>query len=206
MVKRILSIALILFFLLAEYVFSDQLLVLHPYGLYGFEIAFALLGCFLFRADSKISIRFDRKLVVQASVFLVSGLLVYFGSTLFGFSNPIDGHDQLMLVLLLVYAPIVEEILFRLAIWGAVKRIYDRSWLKIGVTAALFSFAHFYSYFYIEDAYKPFVIYQTAYTFGLAVFLGRAREKTGSVLYSILFHFLFNLGFTIAGLMAISKG
>ena len=96
---------------------------------------------------------------------------------------------QIMIVLLaVVIAPLVEEMLFRGLFQTMIRSHTGRPWLSVAVTSLLFAGVH-------QNAeHWPAL-------FVLALGLGYAYEKSGSLLQPIFMHALFN-GVTIASALA----
>jgi membrane protease YdiL (CAAX protease family) len=87
--------------------------------------------------------------------------------------------EVLLVVLAVVIAPVMEEMLFRGLFQTTIRSYTGRPWLAIGLTSILFALIH-------EDpSHWPSL-------FALALGLGYAYEKSGSLLRSIFMHALFN--------------
>ncbi len=131
---------------------------------------------------------------------IVLGMIVltaYIGKALFGEQFEIPRHvglelitepgalplQILIIVLAVVIAPLVEEMLFRGVLQTALRSYTGRPWLSIAITAALFARIH------TDAPHWPAL-------FVLAMGLGYAYEKSGSLLRPIFMHALFN-GITI---------
>jgi membrane protease YdiL (CAAX protease family) len=93
----------------------------------------------------------------------------------------------LIVVLAVVIAPAVEEMLFRGLIQTTLRSYSGRPWLAIAVTAALFASVH------ANGTHLPAL-------FILALGLGYAYEKSGSLFRSIFMHGLFNAITIVAAL------
>ncbi len=88
--------------------------------------------------------------------------------------------DQLFLfVAIVIVAPFIEELLFRGYLYDQIRKRYA-SWVAIVVTGGLFSIAHF----------TPVTLLPI---FILGVFMGMLRERSGSVVPSMVFHSANNL-------------
>ncbi len=114
-----------------------------------------------------------------------------------GFVTPfkfISGYEYK----LIIFAPIIEELLFR----GAFHRVYrsltqNRTHI-VFFSGLIFSVSHAYSLLHTPDMYRPFLIFQVAYTFILGALLGFLYEKYKNILLPIFIHFIFNLIFLLA--------
>jgi membrane protease YdiL (CAAX protease family) len=168
------------------------------YYSYLFEIVFIVVTASLLKLRAptfKVPSLFD------LASFL--GLLTL-GFTTFKFANhfeimiPFDFNLKLNVFLLLVVAPILEELVFRYALWEALQRVSKKWWVTLLGTSFLFSAAHFTSFWAVPALFKSFVIYQTCYTAVLGVIAGLPKLKRQDLSTSIFLHFCFNLGFLIA--------
>jgi len=183
----------ILLFVLVEYVFSASF---SPWTLYGFEVFFVGLSILCFRG---LTLKFtvSRTTALSGVVALGFGFLVFFFAKMSGILVPINVHDGLTTILLLVYAPIFEELIFRFGVWKASKSLIGNDMAGFVTSSVLFSFSHFYSYFFVSADFRPFILYQTVYTLILAIFLGGMLIRTRSLGVTVGLHFLFNFGFFI---------
>ena len=125
-------------------------------------------------------------------------LTVYLGKALVGEQFEIPPHVGLELItepgalplqiliaiLAIVIAPLVEEMLFRGLIQTTLRSYSGRPWLSIAFTAAMFASVH------TNGTHWPAL-------FVLAMGLGYAYERSGSLFRPIFMHALFN-GITIA--------
>jgi membrane protease YdiL (CAAX protease family) len=103
-------------------------------------------------------------------------------------------HYEIKLVLA---APIIEELLFRGAITGLIRKHVNRNKLLL-ISAALFSFSHFYSFFITPVEFHSFILLQTGYTFILGYILAKDFEEHLNFARVILMHFIFNALFLVA--------
>lgn len=131
-------------------------------------------------------------------------LTIEIGTALYGKQFQIPQHMELELItestslplqiliffLAVVIAPIVEEMLFRGLIQTTLRSYFRRPWLVIALTSALFASVH------ANGTHQPAL-------FALAMGLGYAYEKSGSLFRPIFMHALFN-GITIAAALAES--
>jgi membrane protease YdiL (CAAX protease family) len=128
-------------------------------------------------------------------------LTLYIGRLYYGPDWTIQKHEGLeiltqypdwtmrviLIVLTIVLAPIVEETLFRGLFQTMLRNYFKSPWASIIVTSLLFAYVH------QIWAHLPAL-------FILAVALGYAYEKSGSLLQSIFMHALFN-GTSLIGTM-----
>ena len=84
-----------------------------------------------------------------------------------------------IVVLAVIVAPVVEELLFRGLLQTAIRSITERPWLAVCLTSVLFATVH------PNPEHWPVL-------FVLAVGMGYAYEKSGSLWRPIFIHALFN--------------
>jgi membrane protease YdiL (CAAX protease family) len=101
---------------------------------------------------------------------------------------------------LLLVAPILEELIFRFALWEAVSDFIKNEELQVWISSLFFSLGHLVAMYMLSPDFRPFVLYQSMYVIILGFGVSQMRIKTGGVLGSILIHFLFNLGFYLGSL------
>lgn len=170
------------------------------YYSYFFEVIFVLVTYLIWRKNIRIWKKIDLSDFIFSCIALASGFLIYKMASPIGLIVPFDFQSKLTLFFLLIVAPLLEEFLFRMALWESLKIIYNKKWFLIGTTTILFSIGHLLSYWFVPSEFKTFVVYQSIYVIFLAIALGWQRSKTNSLSVPILIHFMFNLGFALASL------
>jgi membrane protease YdiL (CAAX protease family) len=145
-------------------------------------------------------------LAVWPLVLAMIVIVMTVGKMLRGPSYEIPQHEELellttstrlslrilVIILAVVVAPLVEEMLFRGLLQTTIRSYLRRPWPSIAVTAALFAVVH------QNPEHWPAL-------FVLALGLGYAYEKSGSLWQPIFMHALFN-GLTIASVLAEPPG
>jgi membrane protease YdiL (CAAX protease family) len=104
----------------------------------------------------------------------------------------------LIIVLAVGVAPLVEETLFRGLIQTVLRSHFGGPWPAIFTTAALFAFFH-------VDFQNPATVTHVPPLFALAVGLGYAYEKSGSLFRSIFMHAMFNAVSILAALSQTAR-
>lgn len=189
---KVISVALFLFYYIGHYLTAYVFSHYHVYLSYYFDVIFFLITFFIFKKDFKFKgIRFDKLFYLS---FLISGILLAILATSLEINIYFNLKSVEILIFLLIVAPILEELVFRFALWAPIETITHNRVYTLFITSFLFSASHFMAYFLVTDLYRPFVIYQTIYTFILGIGLGVARKKSG-LINPIIYHFLFNFGF-----------
>ncbi|MEZ4872732.1 MAG: CPBP family glutamic-type intramembrane protease [Bdellovibrionales bacterium] len=166
------------------------------YWSYIAEILFVLLVFVSLPIDRNQFKSFKIKYDLYALVFL--GLMVHWFGTSIGIVVPLDLEQPLTVALLLLVAPLLEELVFRFALWECFQNIVKKPVIIIVFTALLFSLSHFKAVFYLPKEFHPFIIYQTIYTLLLGLILGWQKHRRNSLPHAITGHFYFNLGFYLA--------
>lgn len=168
------------------------------YYSYAFEIAFVLVAAYVFWDRVRIGKPCTRRDAVSSAVALGLGFLAYRGAGWVGIQIPFDFSSLEVVFLLLVLAPLLEEAVFRLALWEAISATCARPWVVLLATTLLFSGGHFAAYGFVPEEYRSFVLYQAAYVVLLGLGAGWRRLESGAVGPAIAVHFCFNLGFLVA--------
>lgn len=187
----------ILFFLVFRLGFDSFWQQLSPYYAYVFELAFVGTVGFIYRQQIKWKVEITDNLIPVALSF-AGGFAIYKLAPFSGIAIPFDLTVTETIFLLLILAPILEELIFRMALWEPMKTIFKKpSTIVIG-TSILFSVGHLMSLWAVPEQFRVFVLYQTLYVILLGLGAGWRRLVTGSVTAAILVHFGFNFGFFIA--------
>jgi membrane protease YdiL (CAAX protease family) len=197
--RKIISLLLILLYFVVRFPLAPMLDRINVYASYVFEVAFVTLVYFLYRGRARFVLPSKQQAIINGVSALIAGFVIYTLSTVLSLQIPFDLKGAEILIFLLLVAPLLEEGVFRFALWEpASEFIGDKKWLVLAFTAAAFSFGHFFAYFFVSDDFRPFVIYQTIYTVFFGAYVGWLRLSTNSLVLPIGFHFLFNVGFYLA--------
>jgi membrane protease YdiL (CAAX protease family) len=128
------------------------------------------------------------------------GFGVYRLANFSGISIPFDFKSLELVFMLLVIAPVLEELIFRFALWELVDDLIQNKEIQIWISAILFSVGHLVTIFMISPDFRPFVLYQAIYVIILSIGASKMRQESKGIIGSILVHFLFNFGFYLASL------
>lgn len=169
-----------------------------PYEMsYLFELGFVVLVVGVYR--KQVSWKWVQKETMKNSIFSFGfGFLVAYSVEPLGLPMPFDFSSKETIFLLLIVAPVLEELVFRMALWELIAKIFTSIKLQICLSGVLFALGHFLAFFHVPEAYQSFVLYQTGYTLLLGFYLAWNRYRAGTVFNPILFHFCFNFGFYFA--------
>jgi len=165
---------------------------------FAFEIVFISIVHWSFRNQITLWRKPNlRDLMVCTGTFL-GGVVIYRGIFLVKVGLPYNLTSPQTIFMLVFFGPILEEEIFRMALWQPIEILFKQKWITIVATTALFSFGHFMAYWFVPDELKIFIVYQTVYVTGLGLVVGMRRYRTGAVLPGILMHMAFNFGFLCA--------
>jgi membrane protease YdiL (CAAX protease family) len=175
----------------------------NPLYSYLFEVIFVSLVYWFYRTKKNIKLfAFENKLqsVNRLIPWLPIGYIVYRLAVKAQIVIPFEFNTATNILLLLVVAPILEEFIFRLALWEAMDEISSNKELQIWVSSILFSVGHLISMFILPPEYRQFILYQAVYVVILGIGSSKMRQESKGIIGSILVHFLFNLGFYLGSL------
>jgi membrane protease YdiL (CAAX protease family) len=193
--SRIAAFSILTLYLLVRFVFFNQVDAFGPYASYIFEGTFTLLVIFLYRSHLKLKFPFSKSFLAQLVLALILGFGVYRLANTRGFVIPFDLNNRETILFLLLIGPILEEFLFRQALWSSLQILADNRLVAFVGTSVLFVFGHYFAYFFVPDSLRPFVLYQTGYVLIISFWWGASILKSGSILKTIFYHLTFNLGF-----------
>jgi membrane protease YdiL (CAAX protease family) len=162
---------------------------------YYFEFIFALVSLYIFK--DKLLMYSENKKTKHFLRYLIGGLITLFFCKLFSTQIPFDLHSTSIKVFLVLIGPILEEVIFRFAIWNAIEKLTNCHKVALHLTSILFSIAHFKAIFIITPPFMTFITFQALYTLILGYTLGMRYEKKRNLMEIIILHVLFNLGFLL---------
>jgi membrane protease YdiL (CAAX protease family) len=105
---------------------------------------------------------------------------------------------EYQLLQLLIFAPVLEEAVFRGAFYEAFYKVHLKPEIIIILNTILFSFSHMTGFWYLPGEFHGFITFQIFYTLILGWICSKSRFKTHGLLEPILLHFIFNLVFYIS--------
>jgi membrane protease YdiL (CAAX protease family) len=168
---------------------------------YGFDLAFVLVTYGFFRKRITLLRKPGALDFLYGLLMMVAGGLVYKCAGMFSVPVPFDFSEHETIVLLLIVAPLLEEAIFRMALWEAFLSLTKNRTVTNAATTMLFAAGHFVAYWSVPEQFQIFVIYQTIYVLILGGVLGWRRASTNAVSSSVILHFGFNLGFLLGALL-----
>lgn len=194
------SLALLFTFFIIRYGFEHRLDILGAYSTYTFELLFVALIGWIYRRKLKFSIPSPVETFLDLSVGIGFGFTVYKLSKPLSLVIPFDFKSNETLLFLLLLGPLLEELLFRMAIWEPLSEIFGGLTVLL-VTSVIFSYSHFDAWWSVPEQLRSFVLYQTLYVFFLALYCGWRRMKSGNFIPAVLSHASFNFGFYVGFLL-----
>ena len=191
-------IILLIFFILLEY-FSDKYIqTLGPYASYFLETLFILISLFLMTNFLRPNIKPNKRIIIYLLLSLIFGFVIRALAQPLLISIPFDQTNKETIFFLLLVGPLLEELLFRGTLIECCKSFTRSSTSITLISGFMFSLAHLRVINEVQPEIKTFIEYQAAYTLILGVACSQVRQTMG-IAWSISTHFIFNLGFFIAG-------
>lgn len=181
-------------YVVLRFCFNSQLDTLSTWFMYLVEIFFVIWSLYYFRDRLKVFLNFPRQLIWLPLIALLAGLFIAYGATVIGLPIPFDIADSQGVFLLLIIAPVLEELLFRFFLWMPFEKRGKSNW-GWSLTTLLFSYAHWHAVWNVPIEWHGFLAYQTLYTLMLGLACGAMMYIYRSIGGAILIHFAFNLGF-----------
>src|SRR6185312_3458442 len=95
-----------------------------------------------------LSLRVPRAITLAIEILgaLLAGFVVYKSALRIGLTIPFDLSSKELLCLLLVIGPVIEELVFRGALWELFSCFTRSGCGLVAVTSLVFSFAHFFAW------------------------------------------------------------
>lgn len=196
---RAVAIGLIVLFIGVCYRDWFALDAMSPYAIYGFQVGFAILVSTLYKPLEWSKASFNFAGIVAILFCFASGFAVFEFAGVLGHSVPYEMRDSETLLFLLLISPVLEEWLYRGVLWRLFERLAQTEWVSLIGTSALFAYSYFQVISSVPGNFHSFVQYQTAYTFGLALFCAGMRVHYG-LKGAFAAHLAFNLGFLLGSL------
>ena len=165
------------------------------YYSYAFELAFSIWVASVYRSNFRWAIRYLPEIRTGFLPALAAGFGSHALLRVMNISVPFDLSSGETIFLLLVLAPLLEELVFRLTLWEPLHALMKSPGLTLGVTSVLFSTSHGLALFFVPAEFQLFIAAQCTYTLVLGLGAGYRRWKSQSPVAAILVHFGFNLGF-----------
>lgn len=193
---KVLSIVLVCLYLFLAF-FGEALLPFWKgFVPYYYEVGYVILAFILFRDKLAFNVDFSK----YGKGFLGSLLAGFLVLCLAKFLNtelPFAMTNTFVLFFLVLVGPLLEELVFRFALWHGIESITKCQRGTLFLTSVIFGLAHFKSIFMIMPAYMTFISFQFVYTIIVSFWWGERYIESKSISVPVIYHILFNLGFGI---------
>jgi len=176
-------------------------------AMFSIQIAFTILSMLtavaLFRDEYRylMGLTFTFKSIARVIVVsLISALpLTYLTNILAPTSHQIQVSIPLLIPMVLILAPIGEELLFRGLLLGCLMRCISR-WRSIMISSTIFDLTHLPAFSaYSETPLTMFLIFAGAFILG--VIAGHFKTSLNSLIPAIITHSIFNFSGIVTGVM-----
>jgi len=188
------SIPLILAYLGIRFGFDSYWRMMNPLYSYLFELVFVILVILLLRVPQLGRWSF-KGLSLDLSSSVIVGFLLALLMSFSQISIPFDLTTAWGILLLILVGPILEEFIFRFALWECFDHLHSKKELNLYFSSFLFSFAHFFALTWVPAELRSFVLIQGLYTLHLGLWTSKRRQATEGLLAPSLVHIGFNVGF-----------
>jgi membrane protease YdiL (CAAX protease family) len=191
---------LLFFSFLALRVGLDPILwrTLHEAFGYLFESIFIALTLYLYRSEIPANWPSVRELSISVPLSLAAGFGISKLLTHSGVPIPFAVDQMRDVFLLILVAPLIEEFLFRFALWQTAKDFIRNETHVLVLTSLVFSAGHLMAFWFVPAEWRVFIALQTLYTVLLGLGAGWRRMVVGSIAIAVLIHWGFNFGFLMA--------
>lgn len=169
-----------------------------PYAAYAFELVFVIIVGWFYRQRLKCFGFRPTQVLTDGLLPLGAGFATYKLALFSLLPIPFDLQSTELIFLLLIVAPVLEELIFRMALWEPIKDLTASPAVLLVSTTLLFSFGHLQALWSVPQELRAFVLYQSLYVIILGLGAGWRRLQSQTLLAPILVHFSFNLGFFLA--------
>ena len=168
-----------------------------------FTVLSMLTAVILFRDEYRylMGLTFTFKSIVRVTaISLISALpLTYLTNILSPTPNQIQVSIPLLIPMVLIFAPIGEELLFRGLLLGCLMRCISR-WRSITISSTIFALAHLPAFSaYSETPLAMFLVFAGAFILG--VIAGHFKTSLNSLIPAIITHSIFNFSGMVTGIM-----
>jgi len=176
-------------------------------AMFSIQIAFTVLSMLtavtLFRDEYRylMGLKFTFKSIVKVvAASLISALpLTYLTNILAPTSHQIQVSIPLLIPMVLILAPIGEELLFRGLLLGCLMRCISR-WRSIMISSTIFALTHLPAFSaYSESPLTMFLIFAGAFILG--VIAGHFKTSLNSLIPAIITHSIFNFSGIVTGII-----
>lgn len=181
-----------------KFLINPHLQFLNGYDSLLTELVFSISVVYFFRSWFSWQPFVEPFQLFEFFLAISGGMFVYLMLRILVVPIPLDLESIPIIILLIFVGPLVEELLFRGALWAALRKIFPSPVFLCVGSAILFSLAHLESYLWVSESYRPFVLVQGFYTLLLGLWWGARLYKYRSPTFTFLLHLGVNAGFVLA--------
>lgn len=161
---------------------------------YGVQIVFAIVILYMNRMSFPVIFKLPSlRLILAISVACLAMFSILLS---LGINVPFRANHPIIFLNYIILAPLVEELLFRQAILGAMIKKEVPIVVSVLISALLFGSYHFLGLIH-SSSYKTFIFMQVVFCFFIGIFLAAVRIQSNSLAMPIFLHSLVNSVFLI---------
>lgn len=189
-------------YVIVKFCLTQQLDSLGAYAAYTFEAIFVTAIAIYYRKRISFKFNFLSELKFSFIPAFVIGCIVFLLAKPLNIQIPFDLRAGETILFLVLIGPILEEFIFRLALWQPIFDISKKQSVTLALTTLIFSYSHFHAYWFVPEQIYPFIYYQASYVVPLALYCGYRLIKTNSMASPIAVHMGFNIGFFLGSFVS----
>ncbi len=163
---------------------------------YIFDVLFIITLIISFKIKFIAKSHFEKDFFLSLIMTVVLAFISILIVGVFNLSTPFHLVEN-MAWHLLIFAPFIEEFLFRVS-FGSIAKLTFSKKKSILVTSSCFSLSHLPAIWFLPAIFHPFIYVQLIYTFILGFILSSEFFRRLSVSSVIILHFIFNLIFYLS--------
>jgi membrane protease YdiL (CAAX protease family) len=163
---------------------------------YYYEVAYVIIAFVLFSKKLEFKVDFSK----YGKGFLgslVAGVLTILLAKGLNTELPFAMNNTFVLFFLVLVGPLLEELVFRFALWHGFESITKCQRGTLFLTSVIFALAHFKSVLMVSAPYMTFISFQFIYVLLVSFWWGEKYIQSKSISVPVIYHILFNLGFGI---------
>lgn len=195
------ALLILLTYIALSLVLSPWLDSFNEYASYITESAFVFAVGFYYRNRLRFSFQLSRELIHSLLPGFIAGFVFSLGLKPLGLIAPFDLESASAILLLILIGPILEEAIFRMALWEPLLDLTRSKPAALVITTVLFAYAHLHAIWFTPPEIHSFIFYQTAYVTVLGGLCGLRKIASSSLSAPILTHITFNTAFYLATLI-----
>lgn len=196
--RRIFPIIFLMVYLVVRFLLTGWLNSLGTWASMLFELGFVICILAYYHKQVKLFGALKLRWILEIIGCGILGFLIYKLAPVIGVRVPFDLEETQIIFELILLGPLLEELLFRGALWYCLKDLFPNNRVVLFTTSALFAWGHFFAFFFVPIEIGQFVIFQTIYTFLVSLWWGKRFISSGALSTPAIYHIVFNLGFFIA--------